>query len=283
MGDYYQMIGTTLLTQESQRTDAPSSDIALLRGKRFVSMSETQDGVSLNAATLKYHSGEKTICFRLPHAKFIETTAITWTLFLMTNDKQRINSGDQGVLRRTAYIPFKAKFVDRQSEILTDLPNGQKYYLKDGDVANLVNDCRLEFFHLLKRNCNPNDDLELTGEIKRETEELIQSADSLHDMLLETFERAEDPEYGISWEDMKVELKVRHGHRYEEILKKCGATQLLLDKIAMRLPYATQHGKPQGTAIKYRNAEGNWAKSRRVFKGIRVIRDTDETEPVCQV
>lgn len=279
LGDYYQVGHTTMLTQASARSDAANADIFKLVGTRIVALSETEEKAVINSATLKTHSGEKSICYRGLFDRDIKTTNITWTIFLLTNEKQKLDAGDAGVLRRTAYVPFRAKFVDTDAEILTDLPDGQKYYLKDSNTVNeIMRECQLEFLHLMLRNCDPDDKLELTGDIARETDALIRSADTLNDMLTETFERSPDKEEGVSWSDMKDILKRRHGLRYDEVLKKAGTVGQLLERIAQRLPYTKLEGTAQGNAMRYKNWDGQMCRARRVFKGIREISDYLDSE-----
>jgi phage/plasmid-associated DNA primase len=283
LGQYYHRGHTTMLTQASTRADSANPEIVRLRGTRIVMLSETESKATINTATLKTHTGESTIPYRGLYQD-MEDTKVTWTIFLMTNEKQKLDAGDNGVRRRTAYVPFKAKFVDTEAEIVKDPPEGHRYYLKDADtVDDIIKNCKMEFMHLLLRHCDPADKMHLTGEIARETNETIQSADPLNDMLIETFEPTEEKDEGIAWSEMRTILKRRHGVRYDEELKKAGTATQMIEYIEARLPYAKLQGVAQGKPIRYRlrnNDTGDfqWVRGRRVFKGIREISDYVETE-----
>ena len=65
LGDYSTVTKTELITRTGRTTaDAPQSQLASLKGKRFVTMSETQDTNKLNEAAIKQYTGGEEITAR---------------------------------------------------------------------------------------------------------------------------------------------------------------------------------------------------------------------------
>jgi hypothetical protein len=264
-GDYFCFCNTTFITQQSARTDSANGDLASMTGRRFLFMSETEKDTRFNVATIKNFSGEDKYTFRNLYSKKFKTSNITFTMFLLTNDKLNIDCDDCGILRRFIYFCMKSKFVDKEDDMVEDNGNGIKYYLKNDFSCG---ELRLEFLHLLLEHYNHKEVLEFDGEIKQETEELINSQDELKEMLNLAFKRAETPTVGVSWTDMKGIMKERYGNDWTNIKKKYKTEDNLIDKIASRLPYAKKVGVAQGKMNGYFTADGKAGQARRLFLNV---------------
>jgi len=112
-----------------------SSDLARLRGKRFVAMSESDDGRHLNEAQVKHLTGGDSVVARELYQSVIHFTP-SHKLFLASNHQPVIKSTDHGIWRRIRLIPFKVtiKLEDRNSnlekELRQELPGILNWALK---------------------------------------------------------------------------------------------------------------------------------------------------------
>lgn len=108
-------------------TNATSSDIARLKGKRFVSTSENNEGSRLDEGLVKQLTGGDVITARHLYQSEIEFTP-QCTICMTTNHKPIIRGTDDGIWRRIVLIPFKYKIpkdkIDRhlKQKLLDELP-----------------------------------------------------------------------------------------------------------------------------------------------------------------
>jgi putative DNA primase/helicase len=156
-------------------TGAPSSDVAMLAGKRFVTASEAGSASRLNEARLKGLVGGERVTARKMYRDFFEFEPIC-KIWLSVNRKPDVHDSSQGFWRRLVLFPFtneippdqidlrlKDKLLQEAPGILTWLVEGAKdwyelglpkqepltelvkAYQKDSDVlADFVDDCLLE-------------------------------------------------------------------------------------------------------------------------------------------
>jgi P4 family phage/plasmid primase-like protien len=110
-GEYQETIGTTALTRKRPDSGAANPDLVTLKCKRFVSMSEPDEGEKINTASMKQLSGEDTVKAR---ALFQDQDqfVIMARIFMLCNDLPPVSSTDGGTWRRLRVIPHVAKFVD---------------------------------------------------------------------------------------------------------------------------------------------------------------------------
>lgn len=94
----------------SDRGQGPSPDLHTLRGKRFVTTSETSAGALFDEDLLKRLSGRDQIQSRSLYEKFVEWTP-ECALWLATNNPPKFNSDDDAIWRRAKLIPFLTVFT----------------------------------------------------------------------------------------------------------------------------------------------------------------------------
>lgn len=82
-----------------------SNDIARLKGARFVTASEVEDGKRLNESLIKSLTGGDTISARFLYAEPFEFRP-EFKLWVSGNHKPRIRGTDDGIWRRILLIPF---------------------------------------------------------------------------------------------------------------------------------------------------------------------------------
>lgn len=110
-GEYQDTLSTTVLTRKRPESGAANPDLIVLKGKRFISMSEPDDGEKINTSAMKQVSGEDIVKAR---ALFSDQDQfkIMGKIFMLCNDLPPVSSMDNGTWRRLRVIPHVARFVD---------------------------------------------------------------------------------------------------------------------------------------------------------------------------
>lgn len=90
---------------------SPSNDLHMLRGKRFVSTSETNEHTAYNEDLIKRLTGRDQIQSRELYQKF-QNWAPRCTIWLATNHPPKFSSDDDAIWRRAKIIPFNTILVD---------------------------------------------------------------------------------------------------------------------------------------------------------------------------
>jgi putative DNA primase/helicase len=113
LGDYAQRTPTkTLLTK---RSGSIPNDIARLRGARFVSASESEEGKRLNEPLIKELTGGDTMCARFLHAEFFEFKP-KCKFWLATNHKPIVHGTDKAIWDRIKLIPFTVTIPESEQD-----------------------------------------------------------------------------------------------------------------------------------------------------------------------
>jgi putative DNA primase/helicase len=133
-GEYQETLGTTAITRKRPESGAANPDLVVLKCKRFVSMSEPDEGEKINTASMKQLSGEDVVKAR---ALFQDQDqfVIMARIFMLCNDLPPVSSIDGGTWRRLRVIPHVARFVDHDAA--TDEANHvyHKDLMLDGKIA----------------------------------------------------------------------------------------------------------------------------------------------------
>jgi putative DNA primase/helicase len=104
LGPYaMQTPGETLLAQNNG--SGIGNDLARLRGARFVTVSEIDEGRHMAVGLVKQATGGEPITSRFLYGEFFEFTP-EFKFFLGTNHRPKLNGGDPAIWRRTRLIPF---------------------------------------------------------------------------------------------------------------------------------------------------------------------------------
>jgi putative DNA primase/helicase len=106
LGDYAgQVLIESLMVQKNSSGNAPSPDIADLRGLRFVTSSESEDGSRLAEGKVKYLTGMNRVKARRLHENGWEFRP-TWKLWMDCNHLPNIRGSDKAIWSRIKRIPF---------------------------------------------------------------------------------------------------------------------------------------------------------------------------------
>lgn len=102
------------------RNDSIPNDIARLRGIRFTTLLEVEQGRRLAEPMVKAMTGGDVIAARFLHGEFFDFTP-EFKLWLGTNHKPRVLGQDTGIWRRIRLIPFTVQIPEeRQDKHLFD-------------------------------------------------------------------------------------------------------------------------------------------------------------------
>lgn len=137
MGDYASGTPSSLLV--NRKPDAIPTDVARLRGARFVTASETQEGAQLASSLVKELTGGDKITARFMRQDFFEFTP-EFKMWLATNHAPVITDFGDAIWRRIRLIPFEVS-VPKAEQIPRDIMLEQFAQEAPGIVAWAVGGC----------------------------------------------------------------------------------------------------------------------------------------------
>jgi P4 family phage/plasmid primase-like protien len=159
LGDYAHVAPSDLLI--ARRPGAIPLEAAGLRGARFVSSAETEDGSRLAESAVKALTGGDTITARRLYGDFFSFTP-THTLWLATNHRPVVRGVDDAIWRRLRLIPFNVTIPEKERDkslagsLRDELPGILKWALEgalewqrfglgeSGNIVDATNDYRAE-------------------------------------------------------------------------------------------------------------------------------------------
>lgn len=103
----------SLMVKNSQ---GANSDIARLKGARFVTTVESNDGMRFNEGLVKQLTGGDTVTARFLHANEFEFTP-KFKVWMATNHRPIIRGTDKGIWRRIRLIPFEREFTEEEVDL----------------------------------------------------------------------------------------------------------------------------------------------------------------------
>jgi putative DNA primase/helicase len=116
LGDYGRTaLPESIAVNRNRSGSGPNSDIARLRGSRFVNMAEPGKGMELDAALVKSLTGRDPITARFLHREFFEFIPL-FVLFINTNYLPRVDDMTLFSSGRIFCIPFPVHFPPDKQE-----------------------------------------------------------------------------------------------------------------------------------------------------------------------
>jgi putative DNA primase/helicase len=113
LGDY--AIATPTETFMRKNGDQYTNDIARLRGTRFVTTTEAEQGRRLSEPLIKKITGNDQMTARFLYGEFFNFTP-TFKIFMATNHKPVIKGTDHGIWRRIKLIPFTTRIEEEKQD-----------------------------------------------------------------------------------------------------------------------------------------------------------------------
>lgn len=218
LGDYYKQANNEFLTTKF-KSDAPNSELANAKGKRFFVVSEPSAGdgnnkqaeSKLNVDFIKFLSGNDKIACRDLYSKAKSEFKAQFTIFLQCNLKPKLSKNDKGIFRRLKIIDYPNEFVDK--------PNPKKPNQKQINVnlkTKLEKQDYINEFMLMLLEIAKEEKIEEPEQIKQAVEEYKEDNDPVKGWLLENFE--------ITNEDLSPKERIRTSDLYNEFPEKQNLT-----------------------------------------------------------
>jgi putative DNA primase/helicase len=113
LGDY--AISTYAETFMKRNNDTATNDIARLRGTRFVTTTETEQGKRLSEHLIKQVTGTDQLTARFLYGEYFNFVP-TFKIFMASNHKPVIKGTDHGIWRRIKLIPFTTTIPDEKRD-----------------------------------------------------------------------------------------------------------------------------------------------------------------------
>jgi putative DNA primase/helicase len=113
LGDYATATPTETFMKKSG--DQYTNDIARLRGTRFVTTTEAEQGRRLSEPLIKKITGNDQMTARFLYGEFFNFTP-AFKIFMATNHKPLIKGTDHGIWRRIKLIPFTARIPEEKQD-----------------------------------------------------------------------------------------------------------------------------------------------------------------------
>lgn len=115
MGDYATNIQPQTIMTSQRAGNAPNGDIARLKGARFVTSVEPNEGVFLDEGLVKQLTGDDMVTARKMFGEEFEFKP-EFKIWMATNHKPRIRGTDDGIWRRIHLIPFEVKIPEEKKD-----------------------------------------------------------------------------------------------------------------------------------------------------------------------
>jgi putative DNA primase/helicase len=113
LGDYATAAPTESFMKKNN--DQYTNDIARLRGTRFVTTTEAEQGRRLSEPLIKKITGNDQMTARFLYGEFFSFTP-TFKIWMATNHKPVIKGTDYGIWRRIKLIPFTARIAESRQD-----------------------------------------------------------------------------------------------------------------------------------------------------------------------
>ena len=145
IGDYAGNLPISLLTKQRAQSNAASPEIDSVKGKRFASLQEPDQGDKINVGLMKELSGGDTITSRGLYNSPEEWTP-QFKMLLTCNHLPDISATDDGTWRRLRVCEFKSKFVDHNPNI------DRLEFQKDKSIVDKIPEWKDAFMFMLIQN-----------------------------------------------------------------------------------------------------------------------------------
>lgn len=145
LGEYYELLPLSYITQKRTSVGSTSSEIAKLQGVRLTGTNESSENDKFNEGVIKELTGGDPI-----QARALWKDSITFTpqckVILATNNLPEITATDEGTWRRIRKIPFESRFVDNPVD---NDPMYPYQFKKDMTLESKINDWTETFISIL--------------------------------------------------------------------------------------------------------------------------------------
>ena len=162
LGQYSGKMNIALVTQKRKGIGGPTPEIALLKGKRYISMDEPSAGDVLNEGVMKQMVGGDEMEGRGMYSREMTKFYPQFELVCCTNRLFEIKSNDKGTWRRIRQVDFRSEFLDngefcekKNQGLADDLE--RPIYPKDDQLETKIQKWVQVFTALLIEKCAETD------------------------------------------------------------------------------------------------------------------------------
>jgi putative DNA primase/helicase len=122
LGDYASVAPVSAVMKK--QSNANTNDLAKLRGARFVSVNETDEGGRIDESAIKAISGNDTLTARFLYGEFFDFKP-EFKVCLRTNHKPTVRGTDEGIWDRLKLIPFAVRIPkeEQNPQLIKELQN----------------------------------------------------------------------------------------------------------------------------------------------------------------
>ena len=209
-GDYGYKANIAMFTQKRNKASAAAPEMVRMKGRRFVTMSEPDEGEPLSTGFMKeITSSEKVIARDLfAGSKQMVEFDVQAKCHLQCNDKPKVNTTDGGTWRRLKVIDFPSKFVPN--------PTAPNEYPMDETIEMKVlsrewAECFMAYLVHLYTEGKGHPKLVAPKEVDAYTNEYKEDSDAIAKFMSEFFHPLEPqsgggPEEGVTWSYIQSEF-----------------------------------------------------------------------------
>lgn len=193
----------SFLTFDANRRTEQTNDLARLKGKRLVTILESNEDRFLDEGRIKAATGSDKLTSRFNYKEFFDYLP-GFKIWLATNHEPRIRQNDEGIWRRVILIPFDARFQGNGDD--QKLNEKLKVEVKNGNVLSWA----LQGLKMwLEEGLG-----ELPERVKRATEEYRKDSDHIGQWIGEELEQEEGEEVWFNrvYENYRNYMR-EHGHK----------------------------------------------------------------------
>ena len=134
LGDYAKSAQPeTVAKKINQNSSAPSEDLARLKGARFVSVSEPENGLRLNVALVKQLTGRDPVTARNLHQSSFDFFP-EFKIFINTNHLPKVSDDTIFKSGRVKLIPFERHFEEAERDT-----NLKTFFENSGNISGIFN------------------------------------------------------------------------------------------------------------------------------------------------
>ncbi len=145
LGDYKAVVPSTLITSKKPSIGGTSSEVVLLRGRRFAVMQEPTKGETINEGIFKELTGGDCLQGRALFKDCI-TFKPMFNLAICANVLMNVKSNDDGTWRRIKVVEFMSKFCDKPD------PDNELEFRIDYTIDDKINSWSIPFLSFLVEN-----------------------------------------------------------------------------------------------------------------------------------
>jgi P4 family phage/plasmid primase-like protien len=207
-GEYCYKANIAMFTQKRGKAGAANPELVRMKGKRFVMMSEPDEGEPLSSGFMKEMTSSEKVTGRdlFQGSKQMVEFDIQAKMHLACNEKPKVTTNDNGTWRRLKVVDFPNKFVN-DPKAPNELPMDESIMQKV--LSREWAECFMAYLvHLFKEGKGLTK-LVPPAEVEAYTNEYKEESDGIAKFMAEYFHapetpRGDEPEEGVHWATIQV-------------------------------------------------------------------------------